>query len=299
MALTFKLMGGLGNQLFIYAAALYYASLWGRQVAIDPQFSAGTARGGEHHHYSSSLHNLVLDPRVTLTPRWKNGKNALLDFMADVSLKVPNSSGTLLFTHKDCGGSGNSVSSRSIYARGYFQSFFFLEALRRERHWVPPIPKRITSEAENLARQISAESGVALHLRRGDYEHQKDTFGELNLSYYEKALERIEQREGELKRVFIFSDDPSYADEVLLPKLKRLCKTELVKPLSSSDQDLYAMSQASSFVLANSSFSWWAANLNSDKSTGTAVYPKPWFRTSVYSETLFPKNWISVEADWC
>ena len=253
MSPTFKLMGGLGNQLFIYTAALYYAKLWGRQVAIDPQFVAGTARGGRHHVLTSSLHNLNIDPLVALSPRWTNGKNAVLDILADVSLKLSSYEDGLFFTHNDCGGFANTVSPRSVYVRGYFQSYFFLESLKRKGGWASPTPKRMSSEAKNLASRISAEDGVALHVRRGDYKSQANSFGELNVSYYERALEEIEQRQGELKKVFIFSDEPSYVDEVLIPKLKRLKSMEVVKPLTSSDQDLYAMSHASSFVLANSS----------------------------------------------
>lgn len=298
MSPTFKLMGGLGNQLFIYTAALYYANLWGRQVAIDPQFVAGTPRGGRHHVLTSSLHNLNIDPLVAISPGWTNGKNAVLDILADVSLKLSSYDDGLFFTHNDCGGFGNTVSPRSVYVRGYFQSSFFLESLKRKRGWASPTPKRLSSEAKNLASRISAEDGVALHVRRGDYKNQANAFGELNLSYYERALEEIEQRQGELKKVFIFSDEPSYVEEVLIPKLKRLKRMEVVKPLTSSDQDLYAMSHASSFVLANSSFSWWAASLNSDNRNVTAIYPKPWFRKSVFSESLFPKSWIPVDADW-
>ena len=298
MAPTFKLMGGLGNQLFVYSAALQYAIESGQTVSIDPQFAAGAAKGGNHHNLSSSLQKLDLDPRVRLAKPGENRRNAALNFLSDVRLRLFAKESGLLPTHGDSGGLGEAVSDRALYVRGYFQSHKYLESLKRRKEWTTPRPKTITSEAQELGLRIEDKKGVILHIRRGDYKSLGDSFGMLGLDYYVRALERIEQKSGKLGKVFVFSDEVSYVETVVVPMLSKTYDLEVIKPLSSPEQDLYAMSQGSSFVLANSSFSWWAANLNSDQEETPVAYPQPWFRTSIFSNDLFPKGWLPVTADW-
>ena len=298
MAPTFKLMGGLGNQLFIYSAALYHAIESDQTVSIDPQFAAGAVKGGNHHNFSSSLQKLHLDPRVRLAEPRENPWNAALNFLSDVQLKLFAKESDLLPTHCDCGGVGEVVSERALYVRGYFQNYKYLESLKRRREWVAPRPKYLTAEALKLAERIEDGHGVVIHVRRGDYTSLGSSFGVLGLTYYLRALESIEQSSGELGKVFIFSDEPSYVKTVMAPMLRKSFDVEVIMPLSTPEQDLYAMSQGSSFVLANSSFSWWAANLNSGPDTSVVAYPQPWFRTSKFSNDLFPESWLPVKSDW-
>ncbi|MDA9796606.1 alpha-1,2-fucosyltransferase [Aquiluna sp.] len=298
MAPTFKLMGGLGNQLFVYSAALYHAIESGQTVSIDPQFAAGASKGGNHHNLSSSLQKLHLDPRVRLAKPLENPMNAALNFLSDVRLRLFAKESGLLPTHGDCGGMGEAVSDKALYVRGYFQRHKYLEGLKRRQEWTTPQPKTITSEAHELGLRIVDQKGVILHVRRGDYTSLGSSFGVLGPTYYLRALESIEQSSGELGKVFIFSDEPSYVKTVMAPMLSKSFDVEVIKPMSSPEQDLYAMSQGSSFVLANSSFSWWAANLNSGPDTSVVAYPQPWFRTSKFSNDLFPESWLPVKSDW-
>lgn len=215
-----------------------------------------------------------------------------------MQLKLFAKESALLPTHGDSGGVGEDVSERALYVRGYFQKYKYLESLKRRREWVAPRPKNLTAEALKLAERIEDGNGVILHVRRGDYSSLGSSFGVLGLTYYLRALGSIEQSMGELGKVFIFSDEPSYVNTVMTPMLRKSFDVEVIKPLSSPVQDLYAMSKGSSFVLANSSFSWWAANMNSGLDREVVAYPQPWFRTSTFSNDLFPESWLPVESDW-
>lgn len=298
MAPTFKLMGGLGNQLFVYAAALFYANEFGKTMALDPQFAAGAKRGGRHHILSSSLERLHLDPRVKLAPRRDNSKNALLNLLCDVQLRLGGKRTVSFPTLKDSGGYGDIVSERALYVRGYFQRYDYLSSLKGQKEWTAPRPRVVDIETQELAQQIATGSGVVIHLRRGDYQRLENSFGLLSFDYYLKALERLETYRGRLGKVFVFSDDLGLVNRDFLPRLGKLYDIEAVKPLGSPDQDLFAMSHASNFVIANSSFSWWAANLGSDQEERKVVYPQPWFKESPFSNGLFPSHWIGVEAMW-
>lgn len=298
MAPTFKLMGGLGNQLFVYAAALFHAIEFGRKVSLDPQFAAGSKRGHTHHLFSTSLERLHLDPRVVLAPNRHNLKNAVLNFLSDGQLKLARKETGLLKTHEDSGGHGHHVGERALYVRGFFQNYKYLHSLKQRKEWVIPQPIVVSPEAQDLAKRISAEKSVVIHLRRGDYKNLGSSFGMLGLGYYLNALEHLERERGSLGKVFVFSDDVELVHRDLLPNLVKLYDIEPVKPLSSPEQDLFAMSHASNFVLANSSFSWWAANLGSNEEHPKVAYPQPWFRKSSFSNDLFPGHWMPIHATW-
>lgn len=298
MGPTFKLMGGLGNQLFIYAAALYLSTQFHQRVTLDPQFAPGSLRGDKHHEFSSSLDELFLDDRVRVSPNRDFTKNWLLNLLCDARQRLPKSESSFLLTLDDCGGKGSSVSRKSIYVRGYFQDHRFLEKLKVSHEWTTPEPRQVQAETENLRDRILESSGAVVHVRKGDYRLLRGSFGELGVGYYIRALDFIQNSDSRTEKIFVFSDDIKFVEDFILPELKVGYPVELVTPLSSPEQDLHAMSFGSSFVLANSSFSWWAASLRSIVGSTSVVYPRPWFRNAPYSDHLIPPSWIPLDADW-
>lgn len=127
---------------------------------------------------------------------------------------------------------------------------------------------------------IQPRDEVSVHVRRGDYLH-KDTFF-VNLAetdYYEQAMARFP---GE--KFLIFSDDPSW------------CQTRWPSIPVSAEKDeisaLNAMAGCKSNIIANSTFSWWAAYLNPNPNK-TVIYPKVWHTHHVI-DVGFPAEWIGL-----
>jgi hypothetical protein len=103
---------------------------------------------------------------------------------------------------------------------------------------------------------------AAIHVRRTDYlthpECQMSPLGDPELgltlpsAYYTKALSSLPSG----LKFAIFSDDPGFASELFAHL------DPWVSPGDSPARDMLLMSSCRFQVIANSSFSWWAAWLN-------------------------------------
>ena len=145
---------------------------------------------------------------------------------------------------------------------GLFQSAgYFAHNEGRVRQWFR-LPPAAASEVRAIVREWPRppERTAAMHIRRGDYLAHRDGIGgadagwALPLSYYDDALARLPEGVG----LAIFSDDPGWAAERFKPWRPWVSRGH------SAAIDMMAMSLCRSMVIANSSFSWWAAWLNAD-----------------------------------
>ena len=134
---------------------------------------------------------------------------------------------------------------------------------------------------------------MAIHLRRGDYVALKDSFGVLSNKFYLMAIDRLKEIMSP-SRIVIFSNDIDAANSLA----KEIGPLASVFRPNSDISDAAILIELSGFnyiVTANSSYSWWAATINKNK---TVVYPKPWFRSLEEPKDLIPPRWISSVASW-
>jgi hypothetical protein len=145
-----------------------------------------------------------------------------------------------------------------------------------------------TAEFLDLRKQITESLSVSLHVRRQDY-IDRDGFGCLLPKYYTAALEKID---GD---VYIFSDDIEWCKENLTEDIL-LRKVTFVN--LSDYLDLELMKACNHHILANSTFSWWAAILD-EKIDGKVITPARWLmsagRLSAKEMRLhYPEHWIKI-----
>jgi hypothetical protein len=131
---------------------------------------------------------------------------------------------------------------------------------------------------------------VAIHIRRGDYITNSARHPVLPLKYYEKAMEHF----GSPKDVLyvIFSDDPQWCQE---QKLFNKCFYSDANYNNIDTMNL--MSQASHNIIANSSFSWWAAWLNPNPNK-IVICPETWFGPELAGHDISdirPESWLKYE----
>jgi hypothetical protein len=131
----------------------------------------------------------------------------------------------------------------------------------------------------NLTEHMTDDSVVvAVHVRRGDYvsDKKKELHGALSISYYKEAWDMIIGRVGLsggaddiggtlakniVVLVFAASNSIDWARDNL--KFPGAAKIQFVKPNQggrgpAADIDLLALSLADHYILANSTFCWWA-----------------------------------------
>lgn len=141
---------------------------------------------------------------------------------------------------------------------------------------------------------IGKTDKVALHIRRGDYLNASHFHTNLwETDYYQRAVEMFPD---ETFLVFCKDNqDPTQdkADRLWcrehLPKLLG-DRWEMAPYEDTEVEDLNLMASCKSIIMANSSFSWWAAYLGEHEKV---VCPREWFRDSVQRVELLD-NWIKL-----
>lgn len=278
--ITVYLAGGLGNQMFQYAAA--YALARRRHTRL--QLNLSEFGRYELRSYMLDRYHLPADILV-------NYNGSVWDKMA-ARLPVPGHYqephyhiDPAFFTLKD-----------GARLHGYFQSehYFkeFADDLRDQFTPKNPVQDTRTQEAIN-----QANVPVSVHMRRGDYASDAKTqqiHGCASQAYYARAMSLMQNLHGDAVTFFIFSDDPDYAQSAFshFPG-KHIVRGNPDDP----HDDMQLMARCHHHVIANSSFSWWGAWLN-PRTDKTVIAPRQWFapETMRYKNTadLFPERWITL-----
>lgn len=160
---------------------------------------------------------------------------------------------------------------------GYFQSplyFQGIEPLLREELRMDSLPWQ--PDTLRTRDRIRGDRTVAVHIRRTDYVGNAP-FEVCDLAYYRTAMGRLrEHMEG--LRFFLFSDDPAWCSQHLATDDVEVCA--LPPGMRDPLHDLHLMAEAGHHIIANSSYSWWAAWLG--KKPGQQVLmPSVWYRTGM------------------
>jgi hypothetical protein len=126
---------------------------------------------------------------------------------------------------------------------------------------------------EELARQLRNPGSVAVHVRRTDYVGNPD-LDLCGIAYYRAAMQRMRDTVS-AARFFVFSDAPAWCQQHITGRDVAVVEH---RASQSSLADLHLMSLAHHHIIANSSYSWWAAWLG-EKPGQQVLMPARWFGT--------------------
>lgn len=176
---------------------------------------------------------------------------------------------------------------------GYWQSEAYFaghEAQIREEFTLQSPPLGRNAE---LLEEIGAATAVSVHVRRGDYVSNPEVntrIGVLDEHYFRRAIEAISQRADDV-HLIVFSDDQDWCKRHLKG---RWPITFAGGSPNAPSEDLRLMSACRHHVIANSSLSWWGAWLN-PRPDKMVVAPKQWFRDpELDSSRIVPPGWIQL-----
>ena len=279
-----RLKGGVGNQLFQYALGGALQKHYGVPVSYDiSKYKNDPLRKFELH---------ALDPNIAEERSIRAFFSPSLMERIERKLKAKQGNEIIKELPKQewCfNGDIFKMNERSLYLDGYWQSPRYFELFQtdlRKQFAQLIIPEQSTM-GDNYV------NSVAIHVRRGDYVNSNLTseiYSALPLAYYQSAINLMEASNRNLK-FYLFSDDLSWCREHF--------KNVNVSFMENSDSplfDLALMSRMEHHIIANSTFSWWAAWLNENPSK-IVVAPKQWFKDSNMNESakeLIPESWIRV-----
>jgi len=177
---------------------------------------------------------------------------------------------------------------------GYFQSYKWAgqtEIKKRLLNLALQEPNLLMNQFKHLSK---VEMPLVVHIRRGDYLNEK-SFGVLSEEYYVKAI-RAQLSTERYNSIWLFSDDLDLARE-LIPSDVGLPVREVCEFDHSPASTLQAMRLGYGYVIANSSFSWWAAYLT-ENDGAQVIAPKPWFHSIPEPQDLIPPSWKRVNSSW-
>jgi|LakMenEpi03Aug12_release.lakeMendotaPanAssembly.Ray.scaffolds.fasta_scaffold364657_2 hypothetical protein len=289
-----KLKGGLGNQLFQYAAAKNLAILNQTKLLIDS--SSGFSK--DPYGRSFALLHFCINTEIASLDEinYFLGKSNLIRYFRD---KIP-----LLYSLTDFKyvqehfyhydeNVANFISNQNMYLEGYFQS---------ERYFIKN-SNTILSEFEfkQEANEINRKyllkikdcESVSLHVRTYDdakINSATHIYGNPSIDYYQKAIGYIKSKIND-PVFFIFSDNIDWAkNNIVIDNSKVVYISH--NDIENGHEDLRLMKTCKHNIIANSSFSWWGAWLNKNKNK-IVIAPKNWVQSSqIDCKDVLPKNWI-------
>ena len=287
---TVSLAGGLGNQMFQFATARAVALRNGisqptldlHQLSQPKRSRSTTRRSFELGFMTPDSYRLQELPAPAEKTLWWSIQRGIRKRQEGVLTERSFS-----FDPKVLG------LTAPVYVEGYFQSekYFeeFADLIRQDFAYQPEI---VSPQAQEKYEEIASQKSLAVHVRRGDYVSNPTTqafHGPLDIDYYKKSLDAAYSL-GRFDKVYVFSDDP---DWVVGQNVFSGCEV-MVPTGGPSITDLWVMSACSGFIIANSTFSWWAAWLGSAPHK-KVIYPVPWFSSSPGLEVdLLPSAWSPV-----
>lgn len=278
-----KSKGGLGNQMFQYAVGRNLAIRNNSKLIQDLTELEKDAK----RNYELGIFNI--DWQKITPARVKKPRKALILLLSKV-LKKTNS----YIVQMDNYYNPRVLQSRgNVVLDGYWQSEKYFEEIEDTIRREFTIKTEADKKNKSMLEKIKSTNSVCLHVRRGDYVHESKAsklHGTCTLEYYKKSIELMN---GKLSQptYFIFSDDIIWTKKNL--KIEKPAIFVDINSSGKSYEDLRLMSNCNHFIIANSTFSWWAAWLsgNSDK---IICAPKRWFNTQEEGD-IVPKEWIRVD----
>ena len=268
------LMGGLGNQMFQYAAGRALSSRI--DLPLKVYFD---------DHYKLAKRNFALDC-FQIEVEFPS-KSELKSFLPDKGIirKIKQLSGQhytgKLFREKalfDLDAEFFQI-KQPVYLSGFWQNikyFSEIEDLIRKEFAFSREPG--SSNVQTINEIESKDVSCSIHIRRTDYTNPASGLYALPIDYYKQAITEIESRTRIRPHYFIFSDDAEWVREnfLIVPKTQRTIISH--NSGNEAHEDMRLMASCNHNIIANSSLSWWGAWLNPNKSK-VVIAPKNWMKT--------------------
>jgi len=282
-----RISGGLGNQMFQYAA--------GRAVAIREKTElkldiSGYPDDKFGRHYRLDFLNI----NATLaSPEEVKKLKPVESLLTKKSPKLYSllSNFKKTYISESLNGEAIPYGMSNLYLDGYWQNekYFkdYSDEIQDDFRLLPSLYKKTA----DYLKVIKSSNSIALSIRRGDYVNVsriKNAVGICGAGYFERAAKFISDRVDN-PVFFIFSEPDGL--EWAKSKLKLNCPSIPILDVRDYEQ-MYLISQCKHGIIPNSTFGWWGAWLNRNPQK-IVIAPDPWF-SSEPQKKIIPYSWIKL-----
>lgn len=295
-----RLRGGIGNQLFQYAAGKALATHHGMPLKIDDYtYSINSSRKIELSKFKIDFQIASRKEVHKFTGFWPPSR-------------IFHKSTNYRFNNKVCAQPYYHFYPeffhlpKKIYLSGYWQSEKYFQNITNFIREIYQPSIDLDKRNSDILNKMNKSNSISIHVRRGDYvktPKYASFFGAQDIEYYKKSMHFLENKFKSIK-YFIFSDNPEWCETQFKNVPNKTILTH-----NQGDQsylDMWLMSRCKHHIIANSTFSWWGAWLGENPGK-TVIAPKRWFKdpyvkdskTVYYSryydiKDLLPESWIRL-----
>ena len=296
-----RITGGIGNQLFQYA---FVRSL---SIKLNQKFKLDLSWYRDYHKFEKADNPNAATKREYLLNKFNIKENLLNPVYLSISHRLNNSSilNKIIkyppFTYF----SSNTITEldfdlnkiknfNNVYLSGFWQKNNLFEEFRDILKEEFTLKNNLSEKNTILLNKIKSSNSVAIHIRRGDLLNRPVAVAEQPSSsdkYYYNAIDKIMEKVEE-PELFVFSDDINGVKN----NYQFNISTTYIDNEGPDFEHFKLMCNCKHQIIANSTFSWWAAWLNNYQEK-IVISPKWWYRDPVKNESIIriPQNWIVLE----
>src|SRR6056297_581010 len=264
-----KLKGGLGNQMFQFATGRSVALFHNTELKIDKGWFKRNRKNDTYRNYSLNIfsynHKFAKKNEIL--------KLKTKDIIRRVGSKLLSMENKRYYIKEKKDVFEKKIFKlKDAYLDGYWQSYKYFDRIKDTLKRNFKIEINLDKKNSKILKEIKKSQSIAIHVRRGDYiknEKFKKVFHASKPEYYYKSIKYIGKKIKNPK-YFVFSNDITWCKE----NLKGNRDIFFVED-NESTEDLFLMKNCKNHIIANSSFGWWPAYLNSNKNK-VVIAPKKW-----------------------
>lgn len=288
------LQGGLGNQMFQYAASFALAKQHGTQLKLDINYLLDKSK--RYFRYTPRDYAMdVFDIKAEIATPEEISRftvprigNKYLYHLKKRIFKNHN-----VFLENNIASTNDFFNiPANAYLEGYWQDPTYFKNIRNlllfEFFFKDPLPAYCTE----MFNKIKYSNSVCIVFRRGDYVGHPE-LDITELGFYRAAIDILQKRFRTLT-YFVFSDDIPWCKNNFKRKDIELDFVDQAYTGPKAEFYLQLMLACKKYIIPNSTYPWWAAWLNQDPDK-TVIAPKKWFKGQVEDvNPIVPKDWITL-----
>lgn len=299
-----NLMGGLGNQLCMYAYGMYLKQKYNYEVVLDSSWFDKYGFDCDNKEKREMLLNefnikipiisfSTID-KIKILPcnaklRYVFNAIAFRTFYKGLNL-IKNKYMPIEDTKKAFDKNMLDIKDNS-YISGYFTSYEYFKDVYLDLKFIGSLDSKNLQILEIIK---NTRDSIALHIRRGDYINIHG-YVKLGGTYYNSAINFMNNKLKDC-HYFIFSNDIDFIKNDFIRYLNSDIKYSIVDIQDNNPAfEMYLMSCCNHQIIANSTFSFWAALLNTNKNK-IVITPDRFAYDR--NKDFFPKDWIIINHLW-
>lgn len=285
-----RMLGGLANRMFQYSLYEYIKSL-GYDTKVD-NYYVPTKWKMEEIDWNRIFPNAPLDmPCKAQIFLYGGGYDIISKLRRKMNLSYNIYTAPSAFSIP---------SAKEIKENNYFTGVFQhaemvekVEKIIRQKYFFSPFED---DKNKNIFAEMKECNSIAVHVRKGeDYLKRTNLVSVCNMEYYYEAFNYIKSRV-ENPVFYVFTDNPDWVKEHFAGIDYKLVNHNPSMGWGNHF-DMQLMSCAKHNIIANSTYSWWGAFLNTNENK-IIIGPKKWFGegslSSRYENLTFPSSWIQL-----